>query len=259
MWSGDSKYWGKKSPVLFPIVGGLKDNKYIYNGKTFQLSRHGFARDQVFTYDQSKSTESVAYFYIESSNETFINYPFTFKFTIKYSLTSNRLDVSYIIENHSESTLLFSVGAHPAFKVPLVDGTTYNDWVIEFSSSEDAGTWPLTASGLIESNPIPLINNSNTLPLTKELFYNDALIFKNLKSDNLAIKSTKSYNGIKVSFPGFPYLGIWAAKDADFVCIEPWLGIADSVNSNNILAEKEGIISINKSAVYTATWTAEFY
>jgi len=188
-----------------------------------------------------------------------INYPFKFKFTIKYSLTSNQLAVSYIIENLSETTMLFSVGAHPAFKVPLVDGTTYNDWVIEFSSSEDAGTWPLTATGLVESNPIPLINNSNILPLTKELFYNDALIFKNLKSDNLVIKSTKSSNGIKVSFPGFPYLGIWAAKDADFVCIEPWQGIADSVNSSNILAEKEGIISINPTTIYTSTWTAEFY
>jgi galactose mutarotase-like enzyme len=239
MWSGDPAFWAKKSPVLFPIVGGLKNNTYRYKGKEYQLGRHGFARDNNF--ELAEKTNSSLTFSLKSNEQTKAIYPFDFKFNIKYSLQENKVQVTFIVENTGSENLLFSVGAHPAFAVPLAKGTQYEDYYLQFSQSEDAGRFPLSLEGLIETTPTALLKNENCLPLKKELFYKDALVFKHLKSDAIAIGSDKTSHGTKVSFPDFPYMGIWAAKDADFVCIEPWCGIADSVNAAGNLEDKEGI------------------
>ncbi len=138
--------------------------------------------------------------------------------------------LTFTVENTGSENLLFSVGAHPAFAVPLANETKYQDYYLKFSQNEHAGIWPLSAEGLIESTPTPLLKNEQRLPLKKELFYNDALVFKNLKSNSISIASDRTPHGLQVDFTGFPYIGIWAAKDADFVCIEPWFGITDSVN-----------------------------
>ncbi len=239
LWSGDPAFWAKKSPVLFPIVGGLKNNRYRYKGKDYQLSRHGFARENNF--ELAEETNNSLTFSLKSNELTKTSYPFDFAFSIKYALHENKLQITFIVENTGSENLLFSVGAHPAFAVPLVKGTQYEDYYLQFSQSEDTARWPLSAEGLIETTAIPLLKNENRLPLQKELFYKDALVFKHVKSGAISVLSDKTPHGIKVSFSNFPYMGIWAAKDADFVCIEPWCGIADSVNASGNLEEKEGI------------------
>jgi len=257
LWSGDAAFWGKKSPVLFPIVGGLKNNSYTYNNQTYTLGRHGFARDKEFKVDAHY--EEVARFLLESDEETMQTYPFPFSFGIEYSLYMDFLYVQYVIVNNGEQDMYFSVGAHPAFKVPLTDSTVLSDYYLQFNQKEDAGIWPLSETGLIENTSTPLLNSTDQLQLTKELFYKDALVFKGLHSNSISILSHKTQHGIKVQFNGFPYMGIWQAKDAGFVCIEPWCGIADSVNATGKLEEKEGIISIQAKESFSKSWNVQMF
>lgn len=252
IWSADPAFWGKSSPVLFPIVGSLKDDIYIYEGNEYHLPRHGFARDQVFEIE-SQSEDSVTLI-LESDEASHKVFPFSFEFRLHYAVDGNQLHVKYKVTNVSATEMFFSVGGHPAFKVPLVGGTSYEDYYLEFNTTEDLMRWPLTREGLIEVAPERFPANSSRIPLTKELFYQDALVFKHLQSDSVTLKSDKTSHQLKFDFKGFPFLGIWAAKNADFVCIEPWCGIADSANHNQQLTEKEGINRLDAGGVFERTW-----
>lgn len=257
IWSGDPAFWGKKSPVLFPIVGTVKNDIYYYNHKEYSLTRHGFAREMDFL--MTGRTATSVQFTLQSNEITYAKYPFSFRFETIYNLEADKLIVTYKIVNTGTGILYFSVGGHPAFNVPLKENTTYNDYYLEFNAIENEGHWPVSKDGLIELSPVPLLNNTNRLWLTKELFYNDALVFKNLKSDKISLRSDKIPNGLEFDFAGFPYLGIWAAKNADFVCIEPWCGIADSVSSNQQLTDKEGINKLGAKEIFEKSWTARFF
>lgn len=257
LWSGDPAFWGKKSPVLFPIVGGLKDNTYRYDGHAYTLGRHGFAREQLFTVT-AQGAEHVSLRL--SDNDTTIGvYPFHFDFTVQYLLQDDQLQVTYHVVNKDEKTMLFSVGAHPAFKLPLVAGTTYEDYYLYFNKEEEAPIWPLSPEGQIQTAPVPFLEHTHELPLKKSLFYKDALVFKNLASTAISIKSKATPHGLTLAFEGFPYMGIWAAKDADFVCIEPWCGIADSIAATTNLEEKEGMNRLAPGEVFERTWTATIF
>ncbi len=258
MWSADPAFWGKKSPVLFPIVGGLKHNQYNYNGNTYQLGRHGFARDNEFTVTEQSST--AARFTLTDNADTHKLYPFSFSFSLQYQLLPEGISVSYIVENTGDETLLFSVGGHPAFKLPLSAGRSYADYYLRFSDAESAGRWPLSPEGLIINKQPPLLlNNSDTLSLSKPLFYEDALVFKHLRSSSVSLRSDLDERGLRFHFEGFPFLGIWSAKDADFVCIEPWCGIADSADASGRLEEKEGIETLAAGAQFKRTWSVELF
>jgi galactose mutarotase-like enzyme len=257
MWSGDPAFWGKKSPVLFPIVGGLKNGTYQHEGIRYQLGRHGFAREREFTV--SYHSDDCICFSLVSDETTKEVYPFDFVFSIEYRVIGNQLSVKYIVENIGNENLLFSVGAHPAFKIPLVDGTTYEDYHLIFSSNETAGIYPLSTEGLIEKHSTVLLNNNNSIALTKDLFAKDALVFKHLKSNYIGILNNKNTHGLKLHFTDFPFMGIWAAKNANFVCIEPWCGIADSVDASGELAEKEGINQLGPGCHFERTWTVEVF
>lgn len=257
LWSGDPAFWGKKSPVLFPIVGGLKNNQYIHKGNTYTLGRHGFARDQVFAV--SEQTQDSITFTLHDSDASHAVYPFPFSFSVRYQLRENSLQVTYIVQNTGDGEMWFSVGAHPAFKVPLTNDTAFEDYYLEFSKSENTGKWPLSPEGLIELAPESLLRNEQRLSLHKQLFYADALVLKHMASDKIAIKSGKTSHGVEMHFDGFPYFGIWSAKDADFVCLEPWCGIADHVNASGELAEKEGIIQLAAGATWEKSWSVTFF
>ncbi|MFT3683132.1 MAG: aldose 1-epimerase family protein [Ferruginibacter sp.] len=257
MWSGDEKFWGKKSPVLFPIVGGLKNNSYTHEGKTYQLGRHGFARDRMFT-AINHSKDSIT-FQLKSDAESLAVYPFDFIFSITYTLEADKLSCTYSIENPGDKVMYFSVGAHPAFKVPLTADTTFTDWHLKFNETEDAPRWPLSTEGLTLLQSEGCITNTNIVPLAKDLFSSDALVFKNLQSDTIVLASNKSIHGLSMEFRHFPYYGIWSTKNADFVCLEPWCGIADNVAATGELKDKEGINSIEPAAVFSRTWSVTFF
>lgn len=257
MWNGDPAFWGKKSPVLFPVVGGLKNNQYQYKGKSYSLGRHGFARDRNFTVIQESSNH--IRFTLEADDESRKVYPFDFRFSLIYILNDNRLTVTYEVENTGTEPLLFSVGAHPAFAVPLTKETDFTDYYLQFSDVETTGKWPLSADGLIENASIPFLQQTSRLPLTKELFYGDALVFKQLRSNSIAILNNHNQHGLKLGYEGFPYMGIWSSRDANFVCIEPWCGIADHVTASGELSEKEGINQLVAGKSFLRSWYIEVF
>ncbi len=257
LWNADPDYWAKKSPVLFPIVGGLKNNQYHFNGKTYVLNRHGFARENEFEVIQVSN--KIVQFILSSSDKTKAIYPFDFKLTIEYRIEINKLFTKYIVQNLTEDEMYFSIGAHPAFKVPLVEKTNFDDWFLEFNSIENAAIFPLTKDGLLEINPNTFFQNTNHLQLKKELFYKDALVFKDLKSSTISLKSTSSKTGLTMQFDDFNFFGIWSAKNADFICLEPWCGIADSINSDGNFTQKEGINKLSSNEIFYRIWSLELF
>ncbi|HVX50306.1 MAG TPA: aldose 1-epimerase family protein [Chitinophagaceae bacterium] len=257
MWGADPAFWAKTSPVLFPVVGGLKNDQYTYNGHTYTLGRHGFARYREFTVT-AQQKDSVT-FTLMADDNTLQHYPFYFSFSVTYTLRQNTLHVTYTVNNTGDTILLFSVGGHPAFKVPVTGGTEFIDYYLHFNHIEGIGRWPLSATGQVEKHTEPVLENNDILPLTKQLFYKDALVFKHLKSDAITLKSNKTPHGLTVTFKGFPYMGIWSFKDADFICIEPWCGIADSVDATGNLSEKEGINSLPPGQLFERTWSIEVF
>lgn len=257
LWSGDTKYWNKKSPILFPIVGALRENTYYYNGQAYHLPRHGFAREREFSCTNHLQHE--VSFSLGADDETMKVYPFPFLLVITYQIESDQLSVSYKVLNTGDSDLFFSIGGHPAFRIPLEPRMDYDDYYLEFEKNEHAMRWLISPHGLIEPTPVHYLREENKLPLTKQLFMKDAIVFKHLNSDVINIKCDKSPHGIEFRFPRFPYLGIWAAPNADFVCLEPWCGIADSTHHDQQLLHKEGINMLVAGQWFERTWTARFY
>lgn len=253
LWQADPAYWAKKSPVLFPIVGSLKDNTYFFKGQPYTLSRHGFARDHMFSVTH-QDTISIRFSLIPDAEIQAKQYPFACAFSIRYTLTDNQLTVQYEVENTSSEEMYFSVGGHPAFNVPLTSDTTYEDYYLKLSQSETLQTWPITPDGLIENTAEPFLGVTDAIPLRKSLFYKDALVFKHLQSTKIALRSVKTAHGLEMDFAGFPFFGIWATKDADFVCLEPWCGIADAAHTTQQFVEKEGIEKLPPLSQWDRQW-----
>ncbi|MEA5404293.1 aldose 1-epimerase family protein [Arcicella sp. DC2W] len=253
MWNADPAFWGKSSPVLFPIIGALKNNQYCYQGKTYTLPRHGFARERVFSVE-TQSELSITL--LQKEDEATLKvFPFAFEFRLIYTLNEKTLSVSYSVKNTGNNEMYFSVGGHPAFAVPLSDDTVYEDYYLEFNQTEDFPRWELADGGLIKNEATTFLENTNRLPLTKELFYQDALVFKHQKSTAIVLKSDKVSSQLTFTFENFPFLGIWAAPNANFVCLEPWCGIADSENHTQELTEKEGIEVLASDQIFLRTWS----
>ncbi|BDQ12291.1 aldose 1-epimerase family protein [Sediminibacterium sp. TEGAF015] len=257
LWSGDATYWGKKSPVLFPIVGTLKNNSFHHNGNNYSLNRHGFARDMDFKLTESKDARVCLS--LDANQETLAHYPFIFRLNIIYELNKNQLSCTYEVINIDIKPMYFSIGAHPAFKVPLEAAFEFSNYQLVFNEKETEGKWPISEDGLIEEKPLPFFNNNNEITLTKELFYGDALVFKHLKSNSIELKNNHSKHGFVFSWKDFPFMGIWSAKNAPFVCIEPWCGIADSVNTTGELRQKEGMNLLVPGETFNRTWSVTVY
>lgn len=256
LWKGDAAYWGKHSPVLFPIVGALKDNTYISGEKEYELSRHGFARDLNFEVQQINEGEVL--FTLQSNADTLKIYPFEFSLGLRYKISGSAVSCTYEVQNSGTKDLLFSIGGHPAFAAPLTADTTYEDCYLEFEVDE-ALTYHQIAGNLISDQTDILHLDQGKLQLKHSLFYNDALVFKNLSSERITLKNTMNAHGLNFRFKDFPFFGIWAAPDADFVCLEPWCGIADGIYHNQQLSDKEGINSLSPGLNWKRTWETEVF
>ena len=196
---------------------------------------------------------------LTDSDETLRNFPFPFRLDVIYTLESSTVHVKYRVTNNGSDNMFFSIGAHPAFKVPLDKKLDYHDYYFEFDQTEDAYRWLISRQGLIEPVTVPFLINTNILHITKELFRDDAIVFKYLNSHKVKLKSNRSKHGVEVSYPGFPFLGLWAAPGADFVCIEPWCGIADGTTSKQEFINKEGINLLTPSQVFERTWSVTLF
>ncbi|EMO0986507.1 aldose 1-epimerase family protein [Listeria monocytogenes] len=253
LWNADSKFWGRHSPVLFPTVGRLVDDTYLVDGKQYHLGQHGFARDRDF--QVIEQTENTVRFELDADEDSLAIYPYKFKLSIIYTIEKNTVAVSYEVENTDNKRIYFSIGAHPAFHLPLTDGTTFEDYYLDFGTEENLET--LCLEGPYRSGEIKKIVDepARYLPLSYDLFKNDALIFEALKQKEMTIKSDKTSHFVKVSFPEFPFVGVWTAKPGTpFLCIEPWYGIADGAGESVELRDKAGIEHLEPEAVFASEY-----
>lgn len=249
MWDGNPEFWEKHSPILFPIVGTLKNNTYEYQGKEYNLSRHGFARDNEFNV-KKQSNESVT-FTLSSNQNTHKIYPFEFQLELKYTLKDATLSLEYSVTNFGKNDMPFAIGAHPAFAL----SGNFSDYSLIFEKDETLISTQLE-NGLLSDKTIEIPLDNKELPLSYNLFKNDALIFKSTASNYIDIVRNNSPY-IRVDLGNFPHLGIWTKEDAPFLCIEPWQGYSDSMNSNGNIFEKEGVITLKQNEKFRTAFSIE--
>lgn len=254
LWNGDAAYWKYHAPLLFPIVGRCIDNEFRIDGKTYELPQHGFARISEFTCIEE--TDMQLTFELKSSEITRQEYPYDFVFHISYILVGASITTTLSVENTDKKPILFSFGAHPAFMCPSDPFDKLSDCYLEFSTRETSAILTLSSSGFISHNKKLYLQEANILPLSKELFFNDALIFDDLQSTCISIKSKNHNKTLTMDFSEFPYLGIWAPpKGAPFLCLEPWQGHADYDDFTGDFKDKEGIIELPQSQEFSRSYT----
>jgi galactose mutarotase-like enzyme len=253
IWQSDPKIWSRSAPILFPFVGRLKDQKYIYNGKEYEIAKHGFAKMNTFTVEkQQRDSISLV---LKSTLPLRKNYPFKFLLRVIFSLNNDILSVSYEVENNDEHTMFFSIGSHPGISLPL-DDTELGDYYIEFENNETLFSYKLVDELLVQRKQAYL-NNEKIINLSEHVFDDDVIIFTDIKSRNIYIKNDKNNRNIKVNIQDTPDLGIWAKPGAGFVCIEPWHGYDDTVDSTGMLEEKPGIIKLAPGNVFKTGYSIE--
>ncbi len=255
LWQADPAHWGRHAPVLFPIVGRLPDDTYLHEGKAYQMGQHGFARDREFAVLRQSETEVV--FQLTDDEASRAVYPFAFALTIGYTLHENALTVRYSVRNPAATPLLFSIGAHPAFRCPLLPGERFEDYRLDFDHFTTADYW-LLEGGLLTGKTVPLLFQERELPLTYPLFANDALVFKSYDFTRITLRGAGASPFVRMRFDGFPYLGIWTkGPGAEFICLEPWQGVASTVGPPMELSQKEGILTLAAGATFAAAYEVE--
>lgn len=256
IWQADKTIWARYAPHLFPFVGKLKNNEYIYQNKRYHLPQHGFARDNEFTCIEN--TANCLVFELKDNEAIFRNYPFHFSYKIRFLLIENTLQVTYLIENRGSDDLFFSVGAHPAFNCPLLPEENFEDYELDFYGKKKLTLNTLT-DGLISQATSDLILKDSKLPVDQKLFEQDALVFMNSQIEEVSLLSTKHRHGVKLSSYNWPYFGIWAKPGScQFVCLEPWYGIADFENTTGDLLKKEGIVKLKQDTSFTCNFSMQF-
>ncbi len=251
IWDADPKFWAKHSPILFPIIGELKNGEYNIGHKTYKMSRHGFARDQDFTLIESGDNQLV--FSLSQNAETMKHYPFKFELQVIYTVEDNKLFVQYRVFNENYSDMPFSIGGHPAFATP----GTFEDYSIYFDYDNVLESNTLK-SGLLSHKTFEIPLSHNALQLDYKLFANDALVLNSLNS-RAATLQYKGLPHLKMDFDDFKNLGLWTMQDAKFICIEPWLGHADYVEGQKDFLDKKGIICLEGNSQFDAKYSIEIY
>lgn len=246
LWNGDPEFWTGTAPVLFPICGGIKDDKFVLNGKEYNLIKHGFARNSVFTVE--KATNSSAVFLLKSNEETLKSYPWEFEFRIKYTLSATRIKVEYDVKNLSNSIMYAAVGAHEAY---ACDGGI-EDYDLIFEKKETLKTHRLEGT-LISRKTDTVLFESDTLPLYNKYFLIDALIFTDVKSRFVTLRNRKNGKSVSVDFNGFDYLLVWTKPNAPYICIEPWTTCPSFNDDSYDLSEKEGMTAIEPEKHFSRT------
>lgn len=256
LWHGDACHWGRRSPVLFPIVGRLKDNETFIDGVSYNMNQHGFARDMNF--ELIDSTSNSLTYQVKDNEESKKRYPYSFELTIKYTLSDYTVKVEWFVKNTNDCEMYFSIGAHPAFNIPFNNTELLSDYYLDLKLSGDVNQYLLDGpfvSSIVKANDVSIID------LEPKLFINDALIYDNVES--ISICSRKNDSKINVSFKDFPLVGIWSPYYAEtntiapFICIEPWHGIADKVNSNKEYKSKFGINKLLPNELFSTSYDIE--
>jgi galactose mutarotase-like enzyme len=231
--------WPRHAPLLFPIVGGLKDNTLRHLGQAFPMPRHGFARDLAFTWIERTATACTLE--LRDDATTRAAYPFPFRLSVAYELEAPGLRMTVTLHNPAAAPLPASLGLHPAFRWPLVPGIAKTAHRLVFEVDEPAPIRRLDADGLLKPDPLPTPIHGRTLPLCEELFAEDALLFLEPRSRGLRFEA-EGGPALSLRWEGFPHLGVWTkpVPGPAFLCIEPWEGYASPADWDGEFSEKPG-------------------
>ena len=258
LWQGDSAYWARRAPNLFPYIGRLTDKSYIHNGKVFQMDSHGFASRQLF--EVERQSDSAVTWLLTDNPQTRAMYPFAFALRVMYTLDGTQLTIRYGVENRGGETMYFGLGGHPGFHVPLEKGLRFEDYALRF----DKACTPIriglsdTCFCTGEDTPYPL-DKGCMLPLRHELFDRDAILLKNM-ARGMTLFSPSGRKTVRVTFPQMRYLGLWQRPhtDAPFLCIEPWTSLPSRHGVVEVLSQQENLIALPAKESYDNTWAIEF-
>ena len=251
-------YWKRHAPVLFPIVGKLKRNQTIINGRTFEIPQHGFARDMEF--EPVTKLDNFHSYVLKSNKYTLARYPFDFELTNTYRQEENKLIFMYKVINTGATNMPFGIGGHPAFKIDP-DDLKRENYYLEFKEEEDRAHFLYLVDGLVgtEYAKNKLINN-RILELDEHTFDNDALIIKGIQNKTISLKNSRTRKTIlTMDFEGWPFLGIWSKPGAPFICLEPWQSTADRIHSSNIFVQKPDMLVLAPGQEFEAKFSVEFY
>ena len=254
------EFWNRHAPILFPIVGMIKDNKTSILGKTYEMKQHGFARDMEF--EEVLKSENEVKYYLKYNEETLKRYPFKFELNIIYKIDNleNSISTIYEVKNIDDKEIIFGLGAHPAFKCDYSSGDYYLKFEKEHED-ENIVIKQLT-EGLINNKEIDTKNfiKNNIIELKKDIFDKDAIIMTNINSSKIKLINKKENKEVlEFDFTGFPYLAIWSKKGAPFVCIEPWFNTADKIDSNGIFEEKEDLIELKPEKIFRCEYKVKLF
>jgi galactose mutarotase-like enzyme len=256
IWQIDASVWGSSAPVLFPAIGKIKENHILFKNKSFAMPKHGIIRNngQLFFKQNSNSKGT---FKLISSEKTLTQYPYKFTFSTVFELQGNTLLNTYVIENQDKLPMQFTCGGHTAYFCPLDNHTQLSDYVIEFPNNVMLNSKTLGTSGLLSSQNRFIAHNDGILTLTDSLFNEDALIFANSNFNWVRLRKKDAKKGVVVRFPSYPHLAIWSKPRADFVCIEPWLGLPDHENESVEIIKKTTLKTINPKEIFTISIATE--
>lgn len=254
LWQGDANVWSGRAPILFPIVGTLVNDQMSYGGKRYQIPRHGIARKATFTcIDQTTSKLSMN---LRSNTQLLKMYPWDFELTVHFSLSADTLSITYEVINHDTDSMIFTLGSHPAFKLPALDSNSkalsINDFDIQFDCQESLQRVMLDDAGLLSTDSSTFELEDNAIKLSNAIFEQDALVFKNIESKKLSLRYMQQPRLI-VDTGGAPHLGIWAKPGARFVCIEPWFGTSDYIDSDGNFDNKPDMLSLQPKQAFSHT------
>lgn len=251
-------YWKRHFPVLFPIVGKLKQNRTIINGRTYEMSQHGFARDMEF--EPITKLDNFHSYVLRSNPSTMVKYPFEFSLYITYRTDGNKLTTIYKVVNDGDNNMPFGVGGHPAFKIDMED-LLNEEYYLEFDQDEDKIHFLYLVDGLVGTEYAKnIMIDKRRIKITKDTFNNDAVIMKGITSNKISLKRRRGNKTLlTMDFEGFPYLGVWSKPGAPFLCIEPWYSTADAVKSTGVFAQKSDILVLAPKKEFECKFTVEFF
>ena len=248
-------FWDRQSPILFPMVGRLRDNKTIINEKTYQIPQHGFAKDMEF--ELIEKTENKKVYKTKSNEDTLKMYPFKFELYTKYEINQDKLIVEYKVINTDNKEMLFGIGGHPGFKLEMPQ----QEYYFELEHEEDKVEFMEVDGQYISNQPAKnILENNNIINIKEDSFINDAIMMKNLKSKTITLKQKKDGKKIlEFDFSEFPILAIWTMPNAPFICIEPWFNTADKVIETGYFKDKEGIMSLKPNEEFKCKFSIKFF
>lgn len=257
IWGGDPAYWAGRNPILFPIVGSLKNGRVDIGGQTYEMNRHGFARGSEFTL--AERGEDFAVLELRDSPDTLARYPFPFLLQVRHQLLADGFSTAFTVSNPGDSPLPFCIGAHTAFNCPLYPGERFEDYRLVFDQTEDSDSLPLTAEGLLAPGPgIPLLRGTDTIPLSHEPFDKlDTLIFDGLRSTGVRLIHKDTGRGVRMEFGDFPMIAFWtmAGAGAPFLCLEPWHGCAAWDNESGRFEDKPHCVTLQPGEARALSFT----